>query len=174
MEFKCVSTYIIINCSTVFPFQVIIIIIIIIIIRVLCPRAGLQCKGRNLGCWSAKGRISDWSYKIVIFYWNLLRQRQSTLHKKWRYKWNFKICRIWGSECPIPTLFQKRGWNMYNWNTLHHFNIIDNPTCARCAGSDGSMSASGSEVWGSIPGGVVNFYLKFSTSGLGGVEMYTF
>ena len=31
-------------------------------------------------------------------------------------------------------------------------------------------------VQGSIPGGVVNFHLKikFSTSGLGGMEMYTF
>ena len=30
------------------------------------------------------------------------------------------------------------------------------------------------QVRGSIPGGVVNFHLKISTSGLGGVEMYTF
>ena len=42
------------------------------------------------------------------------------------------------------------------------------------AGSDGSTSASGSAGPGSIPGEVVNFHLKFSTSGLGGVEMYTF
>ena len=30
------------------------------------------------------------------------------------------------------------------------------------------------QVRGSIPGGVVNFNLIISTSGLGGVEMYTF
>ena len=30
------------------------------------------------------------------------------------------------------------------------------------------------QVWGSIPGGAVNFHLKISTSELGGMEMYTF
>ena len=36
---------------------------------------------------------------------------------------------------------------------------------ARRAGSDGSMSASGQRVWGSIPGGVVNFNLKIFNLG---------
>ena len=46
---------------------------------------------------------------------------------------------------------------------------------ARRAGSDGSMSLPpAQQVRGSIPGGVVNFYLKIFQPGLGGVEMYTF
>ena len=56
---------------------------------------------------------------------------------------------------------------------IHNLNIVK--WCARRAGSDGSMCASGSAGlrfdlrWGSKFS-----FEKFSTSGLGGMEMYTF
>ena len=50
---------------------------------------------------------------------------------------------------------------------MYVFTFLD---IAHLASSDGSMSASGSAGLGFDPGMVV----KFSSSGLGGVEMYTF